>query len=326
MFPATLLGSESSDFKWTKVNYLMSTEYLNYESAKFSKSRGIGVFGDDAISSGISADVYRFYLIYTRPENSDSAFKWDDLSLKNNSELLANLGNFVNRSLKFCKVQFGGKIGDMSSFNSAPDKLFLAQVNQALATYMECMEKTRQRESVSALLSICRLGNQLMQAEQPWKQVKSNEEQVRARAAAVVGVCVNLSALIAVLVQPIMPQFSETILKQINVSLDAVNELSKSNPVFTCTVKTGHLIGDPEPLVKEIKSEEAEAYKKRYAGPQSQRETTKVNAKFIPKLEEALKSQESVLSSLKLAKADKNDIKLAQDLVSYLKLELSNLK
>ena len=79
------------------VNHLMSTEYLNYEDAKFSKSRGIGVFGNDAKDTGIPADIWRFYLMYTRPETQDSAFKWEDLMLKNNSELLANLGNFVNR-------------------------------------------------------------------------------------------------------------------------------------------------------------------------------------------------------------------------------------
>ena len=94
VFPATLLGTKS---KWTMVNHLMSTEYLNYEDAKFSKSRGIGVFGNDAQDTGIPSDIWRFYLIYTRPENADSAFQWEDLMLKNNSELLANLGNFVNR-------------------------------------------------------------------------------------------------------------------------------------------------------------------------------------------------------------------------------------
>merc|ERR1712110_1284348 len=106
VFPATLLGSESNDFNWTMVKHLMATEYLNYEDAKFSKSRGIGVFGNDVANTEIPSDIWRFDLIYTRPENADSAFKWEDLMLKNNSELLANLGNFVNRALKFCKESF----------------------------------------------------------------------------------------------------------------------------------------------------------------------------------------------------------------------------
>ena len=74
-------------------------EYLNYEDGKFSKSRDTGVFGDQARDTGIPADIYRFYLLYVRPESQDSSFSWDDFLLKNNSELLNNLGNFINRQV-----------------------------------------------------------------------------------------------------------------------------------------------------------------------------------------------------------------------------------
>lgn len=77
---------------------LSSSEYLNYEDTKFSKSRGVGVFGDMAKDTGIPSDVWRFYLLYVRPEGQDAAFSWADMALKNNSELLNNLGNFINRS------------------------------------------------------------------------------------------------------------------------------------------------------------------------------------------------------------------------------------
>lgn len=81
----------------TVGSLLSSPEYLNYEDGKFSKSRGVGVFGDMAKDTGIPADIWRFYLLYLRPEGQDSAFSWSDLMLKNNSELLNNLGNFINR-------------------------------------------------------------------------------------------------------------------------------------------------------------------------------------------------------------------------------------
>lgn len=77
--------------------FFCSTEYLNYEDGKFSKSRGVGVFGNNAQETGIPADVWRFYLLYVRPESQDSVFSWADLMTKNNSELLNNLGNFANR-------------------------------------------------------------------------------------------------------------------------------------------------------------------------------------------------------------------------------------
>lgn len=94
LFPSMLLGANMG---YVTVSHIMATEYLNYEDGKFSKSRGIGVFGTDARDTGIPSDVWRFYLLYVRPESQDSTFSWADLATKNNSELLNNLGNFVNR-------------------------------------------------------------------------------------------------------------------------------------------------------------------------------------------------------------------------------------
>ncbi|CAG0880180.1 unnamed protein product [Cyprideis torosa] len=101
IFPACQLGTGKS---YTMVNHLISTEYLNYEDDKFSKSRGVGVFGDHAKNTNIDADVWRFYLLAIRPETQDSAFAWEDFLLRANSELLNNLGNYVNRSLVFLKI------------------------------------------------------------------------------------------------------------------------------------------------------------------------------------------------------------------------------
>lgn len=91
IYTLTLLPSPS--MPWCNF----STEYLNYEDTKFSKSRGVGVFGDMAKDTDIPCDVWRFYLLYVRPEGQDSSFSWADLVTKNNSELLNNLGNFINR-------------------------------------------------------------------------------------------------------------------------------------------------------------------------------------------------------------------------------------
>lgn len=89
------------------VSFIYSpVEYLNYEDTKFSKSRGVGVFGDMAKDTGIPSDVWRFYLTYVRPESQDSSFSWADLALKNNSELLNNLGNFINRYIDLTHFHF----------------------------------------------------------------------------------------------------------------------------------------------------------------------------------------------------------------------------
>ena len=113
VFPSSLIGADENytllnnisstgdniieQLKITFALLLYCTEYLNYEDGKFSKSRGVGVFGDNAMETGIPADVFRFYLLHNRPETQDSAFAWSDLLARNNAELLNNFGNFINR-------------------------------------------------------------------------------------------------------------------------------------------------------------------------------------------------------------------------------------
>ncbi|MFA6507146.1 MAG: methionine--tRNA ligase, partial [Treponemataceae bacterium] len=107
IFPSSLLGSGE---KWTLLYHMSSTEYLNYESGKFSKSKGVGVFGTDIMESGIPADVWRFYVFYNRPEKSDALFTWKDFQEKVNGELIGNLGNLVNRTLTFVSRYYEGLI------------------------------------------------------------------------------------------------------------------------------------------------------------------------------------------------------------------------
>jgi methionyl-tRNA synthetase len=103
IFPACQIGSQKP---WTMMNSISVTEYLNYEDGKFSKSRGIGVFGNDAKETGIPVEVWRYYLLSMRPESQDSVFQWDDFAAKSNAELNDNLGNFINRTLKFIYARF----------------------------------------------------------------------------------------------------------------------------------------------------------------------------------------------------------------------------
>merc|ERR1719397_675931 len=126
IFPCTLMGTGQ---KWTLLHSISTTEYLNYEAGKFSKSKGIGVFGSDAQLSGIPSEVWRYYLLVNRPEVSDTMFLWEDFAAKNNKELLANLGNFINRALKFCSMKFEGIVPHYNSLMPEDEK-FIAEVSE----------------------------------------------------------------------------------------------------------------------------------------------------------------------------------------------------
>lgn len=88
VFPGSQLGTGD---KWTMLHHLSTTEYLNYENGKFSKSRGIGVFGSSAKETGVPSDIWRYYLLSHRPETGDSEFEWAGFIAANNNELLKNL-------------------------------------------------------------------------------------------------------------------------------------------------------------------------------------------------------------------------------------------
>ncbi|KAI6244062.1 Methionine--tRNA ligase, cytoplasmic [Aphelenchoides fujianensis] len=170
VFPATQLGVNDG---YTMIKHLCATEYLNYEDQKFSKSRGTGVFGDAVAETGIPADVWRFYLIYMRPETQDTKFLWDDFLNKVNSELLANLGNFVNRAIKFLKQSFGGIVPKVVLTDE--DRELITAINAHLVEYTNHMENVNMREGLLQVLAVSRLGNKYMQDIKPWELVKNEE-------------------------------------------------------------------------------------------------------------------------------------------------------
>jgi len=109
IFSGSQIGTRDT---WTKLHHLSTTEYLTYEDGKFSKSRGKGVFGDSAQKTGVASDVWRYYLIFYRPETSDIEFNWDSFISANNNLLLKNLGNTVSRVVKFLTKNFNNIVPD----------------------------------------------------------------------------------------------------------------------------------------------------------------------------------------------------------------------
>ncbi|XP_071510373.1 methionine--tRNA ligase, cytoplasmic-like [Diadema antillarum] len=264
VFPCTQLGAKDN---YTVINSLIATEFLNYEDTKFSKSRGVGVFGDNAQSTGIPADIWRFYLLYIRPETQDSAFSWADLVWKNNSELLNNLGNFINRALMFLEKNFDGKIPELKL--ESEDERLIAEVNRELKHYVALLERVKIRDALKHILNISRLGNQHIQASKPWVLVKGNPQE-KLRAGSVISLAANIACLLSVMLQPYMPDTSRIIQDQLRAPPE-VNVLTEE---FVCCLEKGHQIGKPKPLFSKIEAEQAEEFKKRFAGKQKKSEAS----------------------------------------------------
>ena len=301
VFPSCLLGTNDT---YTIVNHLNATEYLNYESGKFSKSRGVGVFGDQAAQTDIDADVWRFYLLYMRPESQDTHFSWNDFMLKNNSELLNNLGNFINRSLKFVAKTYD-KVIPESQPTDVEFRLMML-VNQEVDHFIDEMMQVKIRDNLKRLLHVSRLGNQYLQENQPWKLIKGNNEE-KVRASTVTHIAANLSCLLSILIRPYMPNTSNRIQQQLNVTID-INTLQAG---FTQRIKAGHKIGDPTPLFRKLEESEIEGYRKKFGGKLNNDiislATTSAEAEDVDLEAEVLK-QGNFVRELKSSKAAKTDI------------------
>ncbi|XP_049590837.1 methionine--tRNA ligase, cytoplasmic isoform X1 [Syngnathus scovelli] len=269
VFPCSLLGAQDN---YTLVNHLIATEYLNYEDTKFSKSRGVGVFGDMAKDTGIPSDVWRFYLLYVRPEGQDSAFSWADMALKNNSELLNNLGNFINRAGMFVSKFFDGCVPAMELLQE--DKKLLALVGWELQQYIQLMDKVKIRDALKHILSISRHGNQYIQVNEPWKKIKGGDAEWQ-RAGTVTGVSINVACLLSVMLLPYMPAVSQTIRDQLNAPDSCVSAMLRDTGAFTRVLDAGHRIGTVSPLFQKLEVEQIEALKKRFGGQQPEDEPAK---------------------------------------------------
>lgn len=327
IFPSCLLGTEDN---YTLVSHIIATEYLNYEDGKFSKSRGVGVFGDMAKDTGIPADIWRFYLLYVRPEGQDSAFSWSDLMLKNNSELLNNLGNFVNRAGMFVQKFFNGCVPEMELLSE--DKRLVAQVAAELHQYNQLLEKVRIRDALRCILNISRHGNQYIQVNEPWKCIKGTKEEQK-RAGTVTGVAVNMAALLSVMLQPYMPTIAGTIQEQLLVPQEA-NVLTN---VFSCTLPSGHRIGNVSPLFQKLENDQIESLRKRFGGGQVKAvskvpaasvepvtDTSKTNdADKVKQLHQDIERQGNHVRELKSTKAEKSVIDGEVQKLLALKKELA---
>lgn len=256
VFPASQIGTKDP---WTKVHHVSTTEYLQYEGGKFSKSRGVGVFGNNAKDTGIPASVWRYYLASIRPETGDSQFSWSDFVAKNNSELLANLGNLVNRIVKFVGAKYNGVIPKFDAKNIPNYEEFESDINKLLANYNEAMEAVSLRKGLELAMAISARGNQFFQDN---KLDNSLYENFPDKSDAVIGVGLNLVYLLGSLVGPFIPETTS----QINEILNAPALSIPNN--FALVLEGDHCINKPQYLFKRIDEKKIEEWRSLYGGKQ----------------------------------------------------------
>ena len=264
IFPASQIASGEN---WTKVHHLSSTEYLNYEDSKFSKSNNIGVFGSDVINSGIHVDLWRFYLLAVRPERQDTAFSWDDFFTQINKNFINNVGNLVNRSLVFAKDKLGGKIDEPVYFPEHMD--FMKEIHDLQADVTDHFEKVSLKEALRLILKISQAGNIFFDKQEPWKKIKEDPTY----AATTLSILTHLVKDIAIMLEPFMPETSSKIFKMLNLDAQSWNELGQFDSLY------GHQTEKPEILFQKLDEKLIEKYKEKFSGVKKEDPWSKVELK-----------------------------------------------
>ena len=259
IFPGSQIGTRET---WTMVNHLSTTEYLNYEAGKFSKSRGIGVFGNNAKDTGVPPDVWRYYLIKHRPETADSQFEWRDFIAQNNNELLAKLGNFVNRIIKLINSKiYNSIIPDYSSLHS--DAKFdgvKGEINKLLHRYLEQLEAVRLKDGLQTAMDVAQEGNNFIQSNRLDNKLAANEPD---QAAAVAGLAINIIYLCSSLFEPYLPATSKSILEQLDVPFLYIPDHWQGDEI-----KPGHQISKAKYLFSQIDPKKEDEWREMYGGTQ----------------------------------------------------------
>jgi len=271
------------------LTYALSLiDYLTYEGGKFSKSRGIGVFGDSAQKTGVPSDVWRYFLLSHRPETSDTEFTWDSFISSNNNVLLKNFGNLVNRVLKFTNSQhYNNVVPNWTEYHEASFDAWKEDVNKLLAQYIRELDAVKIRAALSTVLQLSQLGNLFLQSNKLDNSLAANEPS---KCGAVVGLAINLVHLLASVVAPYMPETASAINRQLRMDPLPIPDLWNAD-----SVKPGHTIGKAEYLFSRIKPEKAEDWRKEFGSEE---------AKVVKEEEAKMKSKKSAaMKPAKLAKA-----------------------
>jgi methionyl-tRNA synthetase len=279
IFPGSTIGAGGT---WTKVNHLSATEYLNYEGSKFSKSRGIGVFGNNARDTGIDPDIWRFYLLSRRPESgSDTEFQWEEFVSVNNNELLKNLGNLVLRVIKFCHAKMGGVVPQYTVLEE-----HRANVDALLQAYIANLEAMKLRPGLANVLQISALGNKFLQDNKLDNRLFTEEPE---RCGTVIGMALNQIHLIASLLSPYMPKIAESIFDQLGVE-----PLAKIPDSWDpASLPSGHTLGEPKALFTLIPASKIEEWREAYGGEELRAQKLLAAEKAAAKKEAKRKEKEA---------------------------------
>ena len=223
-----------------------ANEFLNLEGDKISTSRNWAVWLHEYLEDMPGKeDVLRYVLCANAPETKDNDFTWKDYQARNNNELVAVLGNFVNRALVLTKKYYDGVVpacGELTDY----DRETIAEMSQIKASLEANIENYRFREALKDAMNVARIGNKYLADTEPWKLIKTDAERVKT----ILNIALQITANLAIVCEPFMPFSAAKIQKMLAVEhfdWERIGDMS--------LLAAGHTIGEPSLLFEKIEDD-----------------------------------------------------------------------
>ncbi|MEE1098149.1 MAG: methionine--tRNA ligase [Bacteroidales bacterium] len=246
IFPAML----KADGSYIMPENVPANEFLNLEGDKISTSRNWAVWLHEYLKDFPGKqDVLKYVLCANAPETKDNDFTWKDFQTRNNSELVAIYGNFVNRTMVLTHKYFGGKVPACGELNDL-DRQTIEEMKQFPERIGRSIEQYRFREALNEMMNLARLGNKYLTENEPWKTIKTDES----RTATVLNISLQICANLAILSEAFMPMTAEKLRNMLNMEKKAWFEAGSADLL---NVETA--LSEPQLLFEQIDDKQIEA-------------------------------------------------------------------
>ena len=237
-----------------------ANEFLNIEGEKVSTSRNWAVWVQEYVKDFPGCeDVLRYVLCANAPETKDNDFTWKDFQERNNSELVAIFGNFVNRTMVLMHKLCGGKVPKLhTEIIDDIDKTLIENIQQSALNVQHSIEEFKFRDALFEVIDLARKGNKYLQEKEPWKKVSSDKAQKTSKDNQLLidnclHLCLQLTANLAILINPFLPNTAKKLLYQLKV-VDKLLDWENAGKLKLLSV--GYSLRPPELLFRKIEDEE----------------------------------------------------------------------
>ncbi len=286
IFPA-MLKAEGS---YILPENVPANEFLNLEGDKISTSRNWAVWLHEYLEDfKDKQDVLRYVLCANAPEAKDNDFTWKDFQARNNNELVAILGNFVNRTLVLTQKYFEGKVPEFSGDNE-----YDLEVLGKIAAYRDRVEDHldhfRFREALKEAMNLARLGNKHLADSEPWKIIKTDPERVKS----ILYTSLQITASLVAIIKPFLPFTSDRLAGFLNIETVNWTDIGKTD-----LLPVGHVISQPELLFEKI---EDDAIQLQLDKLENTKKTNQMEEPVIPPAKEEITYEEFSKMDIRIAK------------------------